>query len=227
MTDYSGKRAVALVSGGLDSLVSLAKANAEMDVRLVLFFDYGQRALAAERAACQGIVDFYGCPWKIVDMRWLGTLAPEAMREATTPPGVGEVPLLDTLDAVWIPNRNGAFLNIGAAYAEAYDCEFLVTGFNREEAVEFPDNSEDYVERVNAALELSTRNGVRAVSFTQHLDKKGIIELGHELRAPLSVVWSCYHSGERMCGRCASCARLKAALANVDADVRPPIEFEG
>ena len=228
MTEVSDRRAVALVSGGLDSMVSLARAATELDVRLVMFFNYGQRALDRERNAALGVVNYYDYPFQEIDVTWLGQLGPEAMRQTgATPTGdLASEPALDTLDAVWIPNRNGVFLNIGAAFAESYECGFVITGFNREEAAEFPDNREEYVSRVNNGLELSTRNGVRVVSFTQDLDKREIIKLGHELRAPLSVMWSCYHSRELMCGRCASCRRLKDAMAAVSEETRPPIQFE-
>ena len=221
MTVYQGKRAVALVSGGLDSIVSLAQARAEMAVNVVLFFNYGQRALERERHAAMGAVNFYELPFREVDLGWLRDLSPEGMRG-----GDDSTPALDTLDAVWIPNRNGVFLNVAASFAESYRCEYIVTGFNREEAVEFPDNSDQYVTRVNSALELSTRSGVEVVSFTQDLSKPEIVELGVRLGAPLSVVWSCYHSREHMCGRCASCRRLKSALGRVSEEARPVIEFE-
>jgi 7-cyano-7-deazaguanine synthase len=125
---------------------------------------------------------------------------------------------------VWIPNRNGVFINIAAAYAERNSCDTIVTGFNREEAEEFPDNSIEYVERVNRALAMSTRNGVRVESFTIDLDKRAILRWG-SVRAALDRV-ECYRSGERMCGRCASCRRLRFALDSLPASDRPVIEFD-
>ena len=245
MAQQQGRRAIALASGGLDSVVSLARAREEMDVRLVLFMNYGQRALDCERGAVMAVVDYYGLPLREVDVGWLGAISPAGMRAvgtggATQPDGEavksagsgamrekanGEPPL-NTLDAVWIPNRNGVFLNVAAAFAESYGCDAVVTGFNREEAVEFPDNSAEYVARVSAAFELSTRSGVRVVSFTQDLDKTEILRLGARLGAPLSVIWSCYDAGSRMCGVCASCKRLRRALALLSEDERPRIEFE-
>jgi 7-cyano-7-deazaguanine synthase len=191
-----------------------------MDVRLVLFFDHGQRALEKERAAVVGVVSYFGLPMREVDVRWLAELSPEGMRQE------GPQEPLNTLDAVWIPNRNGVFLNVAAAYAESYRCDVLITGFNRDEAEEFPDNRAEYATRVTHGLEMSTRNAVRVQSFTQDLGKKEIIELGARLRAPLSVIWSCYHCGELMCGRCGSCRRLRQALNEVDDGLRPPIHFE-
>jgi len=213
-------RSIALVSGGLDSIVSLACALKERRVESVMFFDYGQRARESERVSAMNAANFYGLPFQDVDVRWLESLAPAAMQAS----GSGEGPL-QSVDDVWIPNRNGLFINIAAAYAERYRCDTIVTGFNREEAEEFPDNSAEYVERVNRALAMSTRNGVRVESFTIDLDKSAIIRLGLELKAPLSIIWSCYRPGEIMCGRCASCVRLRAALATLPAEDRPRIEF--
>ncbi|UCH84134.1 MAG: 7-cyano-7-deazaguanine synthase [Candidatus Latescibacterota bacterium] len=217
-----GRRAVALVSGGLDSNVSLSKALTEMDVRLVLFFNYEQRALVQERAAVLGVVNYYNLPFREVELGWLGSLLPEAMRFGAEGEGG-----LETLEAVWIPNRNGVFLNVAAAYAEGFGCDTIVTGFNREEAEEFPDNGAEYVSRVNRGLRLSTRNAVQVMSFTQDLDKREILELGVELGAPLSVIWSCYDAGEIMCGCCGSCKRLKAAIGAMPVGLKPPLEFAG
>jgi 7-cyano-7-deazaguanine synthase len=216
-------RSVALVSGGLDSVVSLAKAREETDVRLVLFADYGQRSAARERGAVVGVATFYGLPYAEVDLGWMRDLSPEGMRSGAA--GEEKPPRLETLDDVWVPNRNGLLLNAAAAYAESYGCDLVVTGFNREEAEEFPDNGADYVIAANKAFEYSTRNGVRVASYTLDLGKREIVALGIELRAPLSLVWSCYDAGEKMCGRCASCRRLKVALDAQPSAKRPVIEF--
>jgi 7-cyano-7-deazaguanine synthase len=223
----SGKeRAVALVSGGLDSVVSLAQALNDLEVRLVLFFNYEQRALDRERNAVLGVVNYYQLPFREVDLSWLGSLAPEAMRRDGYTGEHGTESGLNDVEAVWIPNRNGVFLNAAAAYAESYRCRVVVTGFNKEEAAEFPDNSGRFVDRMNACLRLSTLSGVRIVSFTQRLNKREILLLGAKLRAPLSVIWSCYRGGELMCGTCASCGKLKSALRSLPEEKRPVLRFE-
>lgn len=234
-TGCAGQRAVALVSGGLDSVVSLAIADKEMEVRLVLFCNYGQRALSRERDSAVHLAGYYGLPFREIDVTWLRDLLPRGMGgwdgvpgdEATTDTAGGREDDLGSLDGVWIPNRNGVFVNIAAAFAEAYGCDVVVTGFNREEAVEFPDNTPEYVDAVNHSLRFSTRSGVRVVSFTQGLTKRGILRKGVELSVPLGGIWSCYRSGEMMCGTCASCRRLKTALDSLPGDQRPLIEFAG
>jgi 7-cyano-7-deazaguanine synthase len=196
-------------------------------VRLVLFLDYGQRALVRERAAVVDIVGYYGLPLQEVDVTWLRDLAPPGMRGLAEPaPDEQEAGPLESLDDVWIPNRNGVFVNVAAAFAESYGCDEIVTGFNREEAVEFPDNSPEYVAAINRCLEYSTRSGVRVASYTADLTKREIIRKGIELSAPLGAIWSCYRGGERMCGDCGSCRRLKTAIATLPDDDQPPFAFE-
>ncbi|HEX6791809.1 MAG TPA: 7-cyano-7-deazaguanine synthase [Candidatus Krumholzibacteria bacterium] len=220
-------RSIALVSGGLDSIVSLARAVQERSVETVMWFDYGQRARESERVSAMSAANYYGLPFQDVDVRWLESLAPPGMQHSAVAGRRDEdAGALQSLADVWIPNRNGVFVNIAAAYAERYACDTIVTGFNREEAEEFPDNSAEFVSRANRALELSTRNQVRVESFTIDLDKRAILRLGLELRAPLSIVWSCYRSGERMCGRCASCLRLRGAADSLPPAERPMIEFD-
>jgi len=219
------KRAVALVSGGLDSVVSLAAGLGELDVRLVLFFDYGQGALIREREAVLAAVSYYQVPFREVDLGWLGHLAPAGIC-----PGPAKAPGrgaggLESLDDVWVPNRNGVFLNAAAAHAESYGYNVVITGFNREEAAEFPDNRAQYVAAINQVFKFSTRTGVEVKSYTQQLDKKDILLMGQKLRAPLSIIWSCYRAGQVMCGRCASCRKLRRALEALPEANRPRLEF--
>lgn len=217
-------RAVALMSGGIDSIVSLAAAVSVCDVRLALFVDYGQPALERERQAVLGAVNYYSIPFREISLPWLGELMPAELREAR-PGGSTSAAPLNRLDSIWIPNRNGILTNCAAAFAEAYRYHYVVTGFNSEEAEEFPDNRREFVARLNRGLILSTRNGVRVVSFTQNLLKSEIITLGMKLSAPLSVAWSCYEGGAQMCGTCASCMKLRNALAAVPPERRPRLEF--
>jgi 7-cyano-7-deazaguanine synthase len=234
-TGTAGRKAVALVSGGLDSVVSLAIADKELEVRLVLFCNYGQWALRSERESVVHLAGYYGLPFHEVDITWLRELLPSGMRDRGGAPGNetaadiarGGEDDLGSLDAVWVPNRNGVLVNVAAAYAEAYGCNVVVTGFNREEAVEFPDNTPEYVDAANRGLRFSTRSGVRVVSFTQGLTKRRILRKGVELSVPLGGIWSCYRDGPLMCGVCASCRRLKAALDSLPDEQRPLIEFAG
>jgi 7-cyano-7-deazaguanine synthase len=204
-------KGVAILSGGLDSTVSLAVATRKMDVVLALTFDYGQRAANRERAASAAIAKHYQIPHRVIAIPWLAGLTSTALvnRRAALPRHEMSE---RSAKAVWVPNRNGVFIEIAAAHAESLGADRLITGFNKEEAVTFPDNSPAYVGAVNLALSYSTANGVKVVSYTATLEKKGIVNLGRRLDAPLKRIWPCYEGGKRWCGECESCLRSLRAL---------------
>ena len=227
----SNTKSVALLSGGLDSVVATAVAAGKSGgVALALTFDYGQRSAKCEARAARAVARELGLEWKLVRLPWLAELLPAAIREgagALPRPAAADLDVASrarkTARAVWVPNRNGVFVNVAAAFAEALGARDVIVGFNREEAVTFPDNSSEFMNRATAALSLSTANHVRLVSPTARLDKTGIVRLGVRTGAPLVHVWSCYDAGPRMCGSCESCARLVRALdmARAPAEVRP------
>ncbi len=210
---------IVLLSGGLDSAVCLAKAVREGEVRLALNFSYGQRAEQRERESARSLAEHYGVPFESLELPFLkeltatalvadGVPLPEPTPEELDDPQKGRENAL----RVWVPNRNGLFVNIAACYAESLGCEAIVAGFNAEEARSYPDNSVGFVEAVNRAFSYSTRTGVRLFSYTQGLTKAEIARLGAELGLPFGLLWSCYRGEERMCGRCESCRRLRRAL---------------
>jgi 7-cyano-7-deazaguanine synthase len=113
---------------------------------------------------------------------------------------------------VWVPNRNGVFLAVAAAYAEALGAGRVVAGFNAEEAATFPDNSEEFAQATTRSLRFSTRNAVRVKSYTFRLRKPAIVALGLKIGAPMDLVWPCYEGGKKLCGRCESCLRFLRAI---------------
>jgi 7-cyano-7-deazaguanine synthase len=123
----------------------------------------------------------------------------------------------ETAEAVWVPNRNGVFVNIAAAFAESLGADTIVAGFNKEEAATFPDNSQEFVAVENAALQYSTRKHPLVVSYTIELGKAEIVDLGRSIGAPICDIWSCYHGGPEHCWQCESCARLERALRQAQA----------
>ncbi|WP_027718340.1 7-cyano-7-deazaguanine synthase QueC [Desulfovirgula thermocuniculi] len=213
-------RSVVLLSGGLDSAVSLAQAVQDSEVVLCLTMDYGQKAARKEIAAAAALAAHYKVPHRVVELPFLAQITRTSLvdRNVAVPEPPAEI--LDNLEearataaAVWVPNRNGLFISIAACFAEAMGCQQVVTGFNREEAATFPDNSLAFIEATNRALSFSTLSGVRVVSYTARLNKAEIVALGKRLGVPWNLIWSCYYGGETMCGRCESCRRLARAMA--------------
>jgi len=93
----------------------------------------------------------------------------------------------------------------------------LVTGFNTEEAVSFPDNSEPFVKSADHFFSYATLAKIKVVSFTLHMTKKEILAKARSLQIPLEDIWYCYEGGEQGCGKCESCQRFGRALENTDA----------
>ncbi|UCF04264.1 MAG: 7-cyano-7-deazaguanine synthase QueC [bacterium] len=218
-------RAVALLSGGLDSTVSCAMAARHWRPEAAVFFDYGQRARVREDAAVRGIAERYGLEMVRVELPWLGAISRSVLIEGRSilpkhDPGEPDAAGTERPGAVWVENRNAVFINIAAAIAVARGCEIVVVGFNREEAVAFPDNSTEFVERINGSLELSAGRPVRVESPTLPLTKKEIVREGLSLDIPWHLIWSCYGGEELMCGVCGSCMRLRRAIVGTPVERR-------
>ncbi len=213
-----GGGAVCLLSGGLDSTVAFHVARG---VREAITFDYGQRAARREIEAAGAIARRASVPHRVIPLPWLSDVTHTALVDRAAPlprpaPSDLDSPsaAAETARKVWVPNRNGVFVNVAAAIAESIGVDRIVVGFNREEGATFPDNSEAFVAAANAALAFSTVGPppVRLESPTGALDKVAIVRLGRETNAPLELVWSCYQGGDEPCWTCESCRRLRRAL---------------
>jgi len=212
------ERAVALVSGGLDSTVSLAAAAQRVEVVAAVTVRYGQRAETEEVKAARRIAKALGVRHRVISLPWLGRLGTGALLDpSSTVPTVRASDLTagrarEASKAVWVPNRNGLLVNVAACLAEAWGAGVVVAGFNREEAAHFPDNGPEFVRAVNRALRWSTSNAIRVVSYVQDMTKREMVETGSRLGAPLDALYSCYVGGPLHCGRCESCVRLAQAF---------------
>ncbi len=231
-------KSVVLLSGGLDSSVNLYaavknspgfKSPAEGSqsqlsvgnhkVVKAITFDYGQRAARAEiqsaRLQCQKL----GMSHEVIALPFFSQLGGSALTENSV-----ELPLgskvnissheisTQTAKSVWVPNRNGVFLNIAAAYAESLGADIVIPGFNAEEASTFPDNSEAYMEALSCSFAFSTKNKVIVGSYTHGFNKFEIIQLGQTLGLDWKLIWPCYQNEDRWCGQCESCLRSKRAF---------------
>jgi 7-cyano-7-deazaguanine synthase len=226
-------RAIGLLSGGLDSTVALALVRAQEPggVVLALTVDYGQRAAAREVDAARRIAARLGVPHRVVALPFFRELGGGALLDATLELPRPDAATLDrggravaeSADRVWVPNRNGVFIEVAAAFAESLGADTVVVGFNREEAATFPDNSQEYLAAVNGALHFSTRGRVALASPTAALDKVEIVRAGAKCGAPLDLIWPCYEGGADPCGTCESCQRLRRAAARAGVRIgRPP-----
>lgn len=218
--ETSRLKTLILLSGGLDSSANLAFA-AHFDTPvLAVTVNYGQKAFLKEKEASEKLCQYYCVPHQILNLEWLGALGGSALTSKSLDIPKMEKSKLDDLKTaqgtakqVWVPNRNGLFINAAASIAESNGAQQIVVGFNKEEAATFPDNSSQFLGVANLSLRYSTRTGVKVACYTDMMMKSEIVEALKNLpkKFPFELVWSCYHGGEKMCGECESCQRFYRA----------------
>lgn len=206
-------KSIILLSGGLDSLVSLGVTREELNVELALTFDYGQKSSGKELLASGKICEYYNIKHEVIKLDWLKNITSTSLvSDKNIPTGKDLDDEQNSAKSVWVPNRNGLFLNIAGAYADALDFDCIVIGANKEEAKTFPDNSQGFIDAINKEFENSTQKHPKVVAPLINYDKNDIVKVALENKVPLEMTMSCYQSGEGHCGICESCTRLKHAL---------------
>lgn len=209
-------KVVVLLSSGLDSTVNLLQAVKEDEVLAAINIDYGQRAAVRERDAAKNLCKKLEIPLFELSLDIFKTFDKNALTNssinlATNMDINDRDACLETAKNVWVPNRNGVFLNLAAAVAENLGAKYVIPGFNKEEATTFPDNSKDYMSALDNAFSFSTQNGVKVKCYTVDMTKPEIYKLGKTLGMDEEAIWYCYEDGEKPCGVCESCLRFKNA----------------
>lgn len=212
-------KSVVLLSSGLDSTVNLYAAKDAGEVLLALTFNYGQRAAKKEIESSAKICKLLSISHKVIELPFFSDFGQSSLTDhSKTVPVGADIQIsnfkqsTETAKSVWVPNRNGIFLNIGAGFAESLGATHLIPGFNAEEATTFPDNTDDFLKVLTQSFSYSTSNKVQTYCFTTFLQKSEIVELGQKLKVDWSLIWPCYFSGEKWCGQCESCQRSKRAF---------------
>ena len=194
----TGRGAVVLLSGGIDSAVALYWARAEGHRLWTLEVQYHERP-RGERAAAAALAGHAGAIRLLVDLPF----AREARLEGA-PEG-------------YIPARNLLFYSIAAHEAEIVGASLLVGGHNRLDAERFPDARRAFFDGLEALFPqgLWTEHGraLRVALPLAEKDKAAVLRLGLDLGVPFEHTWSCYEDGPRPCGDCPACRERAAAFA--------------
>lgn len=206
-------KSVILLSGGLDSLVSLgfSKKHTDYNVELALTFDYGQKTAISEIETSRKICDFYGIRHKVIKLDWLQEITKTALVANVDVPSV-DFETKQSAESVWIPNRNGLFLNIAACFCDSEGYDYILYGANKEEGVNFPDNTEEFRAGISEVFKTSTLKKPLVVAPLINYNKDDIVRIAIRDSIPLEFVRSCYKSIDLHCGECESCYYLKKAL---------------
>ena len=202
-------KAVILLSGGLDSYVALDIASKNNDVILAINFNYGQKAFIEEHEASSKIAEKYNIKLETINLPYLEKLCNNALTDNNNDK-------LDDFKEVWIPNRNGLFINIAGCFCDKLKIEKIVLGLNLEEARDFSDNSEDFVQYADKFLYYSTQIHPSILAPCSKMTKVDIVNYTIDNNLPLDIIKSCYNSktnsSKKHCGKCMSCKLLYNAI---------------
>jgi 7-cyano-7-deazaguanine synthase len=204
------RKAVVLLSGGLDSTTALYWAKAKGYAPTALAVRYGQRHVR-ELAAARAVARRAGVPVHEVALAlpWLGvsSLTNKSLKLpkiALAKIGRGGIP------STYVPGRNTMFLSLAASLADSIGAHAIVIGANALDYSGYPDCRPPFLNAFSKVAKLGTRVGAEGGSLKVlapllRLDKKGIVRLARKVGAPLELTWSCYAGGAKPCGTCDSC----------------------
>ncbi|MEH6584931.1 MAG: 7-cyano-7-deazaguanine synthase QueC [Halioglobus sp.] len=222
----SEKRAVILVSGGLDSTTVLAMAQARGYACYTLSFDYGQRH-SAELYAAQRVSETLGdVEHKVVKLN-LDSIGGSALTDADIAVPEEETP---GIPVTYVPARNTVFLSIALGWAEVLGAQDIFIGVNAVDYSGYPDCRPEYIGAFQVMANLATRAGVEGDKLSIHtplmeMSKGDIIETGMALGVDYSLTVSCYQATDEglACGKCDAC-RLRSQGFR-DAAVEDPTRY--
>jgi len=206
-------KSVILLSGGLDSLVALgySQKHTDLNVELALTFDYGQKAAKAEINTSTRICEYFNIEHKVIKLDWLKDITKTSLVSDKQIP-INGFENKKSSESVWVPNRNGLFLNIAACFCDSDGFENIIFGANKEEANKFSDNTEEFRLQISECFKTSTLKKPNVIAPLINCTKSDIVKIAVDDSLPLHLVRSCYNSGELHCGECESCNYLKKAL---------------
>ncbi len=219
-------KAIVLVSGGMDSLVSAAVAARDCEELNFLHASYGQRTQARELKCFEAISTHYR-PHRseVLNWDWLARIGGSALTatELRIPTGKSgaEIPI------TYVPFRNANLLCAAVAWAEVIHADAIYIGAVEEDSSGYPDCREVFFQAFEAVIATGGKNAwpIRIVTPVLRLSKAEIVKLGLELKVPFELSWSCYQDNDAACGVCDSCRlRLKAFT---EAGYKDPINYRG
>ncbi len=221
------KRAVVVLSGGLDSTTCLAIAH-DAGYRVVaLTFDYGQRH-RVELASARRVAQHYQVEeHRIAELPFLRTVGGSALTDdALDVPVTGVVK--DQIPVTYVPARNLIFLSVAAAFAETAGAAAIYLGVNALDYSGYPDCRPEFIAAFEKTARLGTKAGVSGAPLSVEtpllsMSKADIIRLGTTLRAPYELTSSCYQGGDIACGVCDSCRLRRKGFA--EAGLTDPLPY--
>jgi 7-cyano-7-deazaguanine synthase len=224
------KRAVVLLSGGLDSATTLAIAKHDGYEILALSFEYGQRHGIEIDSAKQIALSLGVREHRIanIDLRIFGG---SALTDAIDVPKYrSDAEIVSQIPVTYVPARNTIFLSYALAWAETIEARDIFIGANARDYSGYPDCRPEFIEQFEQLANLGTRAGISGEGFRIHapliaMTKAEIIRRGGELGVDFSLTHSCYDpaSDGVACGECDSCRLRRRGFR--DAGIKDPLRY--
>jgi 7-cyano-7-deazaguanine synthase len=216
---------ICLVSGGMDSCVTAAIANAQNDKTAFLHISYGQLTESRERRAFNDVADFYGVDQRLdISIEHLAKIGGSSLTDARMEVTEADFDS-DQIPTSYVPFRNANMLSIAVSWAEVIGASSIYIGAVAEDSTGYPDCRPEFYEAFQKTIDEGTKPNTHIEIRTPiiHLTKAEIVKKGIELGAPLHLTWSCYRGEDLACGTCDSCALRLRGFAQ--AGVADPIAY--
>ncbi len=218
------KKAIVILSGGMDSTTAAFIARSRGYRIVALHFDYRQRTQKREREAFEAVCDALGVEGRyVIDLPFFEQIGASALTDRSIDVPTGGIE--PGVPVTYVPFRNGIFLSIAAAVAEKEGAEALFIGVVEEDSSGYPDCREEFIEAMQRAVNLGTKESTHITIETPlvHLKKEDIVKTAIEYGVPLELTWSCYKEEGEACGLCDSCRlRLKGFEK---AGIKDPLKY--
>lgn len=200
------KRALCIISGGMDSAICAYIAKQSGYEIVALHFDYGQRTMEKERSCFNNICDHLGVAHKYcLDVHFIKTIGHNALTDINM--NINASSAESSTPNTYVPFRNGIFLSIAGGIAEVQACQAIFIGVIQEDNSGYPDCSEIFLQKAQSFINQgrSTDISLSIHAPLLHMDKAQIVTLGMQIGVPLELTWSCYQGSDIACGICDSC----------------------
>jgi tRNA methyl transferase len=200
------KKAVCIMSGGMDSTLCAVMAKKAGYEIVALHFDYGQRTMRREKRAFDEICEQLGVAKKLsLDVSFIAQIGGNSLTDVSMQ--IRKDGVEQDVPNTYVPFRNGIFISVAAALAEKEGAEAIYIGVVEEDSSGYPDCKESFIKSINEAINLGTSDGFSCQIVTPlvNLSKADIVLKSLELDSPIELTWSCYESEDEACGLCDSC----------------------
>lgn len=219
------KKAICILSGGMDSTLSSYIAKNEGYELIAIHFNYGQKTERRELEAFRDICKDLNIKNKYeIDIPFFTQIGASALTDASI-----DIPIDGVKPGVpvtYVPFRNGIFLSIAAAVAEKESAEAMFIGVVEEDSSGYPDCTDSFINKQKNAINEGTKESTKIEIITPlvKLNKSQIVQKALELNVPLEHTWSCYKNEDEACGVCDSC-RLRLNGFKL-ANAKDPIPYK-